>query len=56
VTYPKLQANRYYMQTTLFDPPGVNSFLQNTCTPNLTLSYAYIEGNETVSQGKKEFS
>ncbi|XP_051194420.1 ABC transporter A family member 8 isoform X1 [Lolium perenne] len=43
-------ANRYYMQTTLFDPPGVNSFLQNTCTPNLTLSYAYIEGNETVSQ------
>ncbi|CAM0946013.1 unnamed protein product [Alopecurus aequalis] len=36
-----------YMQRTLFDPPGVGTFLQNKCTPNLTLSYAYIEGNQT---------
>lgn len=43
-------ATRYYMETALFGPPGVSSFLQNTCTPNTTLSYAYIEGNGTFTQ------
>jgi hypothetical protein len=52
VTYRKLQATGGYMERSLFGPPGVRSFLQNTCTPNLNLSYAYIEGNETVTQGK----
>lgn len=39
-----------YMENSLFGPPGVNFFLQNTCTPNVTLSYAYLDGNETVTQ------
>lgn len=39
-----------YMENSLFGPPGVDFFLQNTCTPNVTLSYAYLDGNETVTK------
>ncbi|XBI46435.1 hypothetical protein VPH35_110686 [Triticum aestivum] len=30
--------------------PLVDSFLQNKCTPNLTLSYSFVDGNETGTQ------
>ncbi|KAM3227398.1 hypothetical protein ACQJBY_059283 [Aegilops geniculata] len=30
--------------------PLADSFLQNKCTPNLTLSYSFVDGNETETQ------
>uniref|UniRef100_A0A453NRN3 ABC-2 type transporter transmembrane domain-containing protein n=4 Tax=Aegilops tauschii subsp. strangulata TaxID=200361 RepID=A0A453NRN3_AEGTS len=30
--------------------PLVDTFLQNKCTPNLTLSYSFVDGNETGTQ------
>uniref|UniRef100_A0ACD5YPS3 Uncharacterized protein n=1 Tax=Avena sativa TaxID=4498 RepID=A0ACD5YPS3_AVESA len=43
-------ATRYYMGNKMFDAPGVSTFLQNTCTPDVTLSYAYIYGDETSTR------